>query len=801
MRSTLRLEHLLPASFFDRERDGDVELTEVVSVVAGMVLGQLAWLRDAAKRNFVQFGLLFSLAFAFLILRSLIIAVASRLLVTIVIYDDEVVRALVHSIQVGQLASARRLRMGARLPEERRARAPRLLSLKPMESWRTGANESDAYELSIDPRYVSRLCLFQRAADDGAGTLRAASYGQLLSDACLACFTVGGQRALRTYFFFAPTESGSVELQLLRSTQASLWPILEAARENWYGARESVQIVKRMVVAEYGFDKGEKEPRRALSSFAMPSQPEAQIAMRAILDDYKDFCGRLAWYTQRGVPYRRGYLLTGKPGCGKTHFTKVLAGSAGADLYTIDISSAIGITDDNVSDIFRALPPRSILLLKNIDTAVCKRGAKGDGQKYKETKEAPAAPPVAWSGSASSASSASTLCSAGSKLTATPPAAVSESSSECSLRSPETRKPASVRDIDALLDEEEDDDEEEEEDSEDDDEDEQRVGYSAMLNALDGALANNQGLTIVMTTNKYEKMMADPEYRETLGALFRPGRVDMRAAFDRPDAWQMHHAVRAVFGGDDSEHAAEAVHAACEQLSGRWPMKSRDDAVAISKFSYSKLKGHMMRFAQKDPATAMSEENIGDFKWRLALQQLDESTRRLERGLDALRRMLEFLKNQMRYVSFRGRDDVNSLVEGMDKDLKRVMRVERRLCTRLEQLESIAASVPPSIATILHDSFGLARTMLEGAGPPMRKVAKVVAKERLADAKEREEEAAALAAAEANGGGAEGSGARAEGDGEAEEGEQGEEGGHEDDADDEAVAAALELAGDRGRAT
>jgi hypothetical protein len=221
-------------------------------------------------------------------------------------------------------------------------------------------------------------------------------------------------------------------------------------------------------------------------------------------------------------------------------------------------------------------------------------------------------------------------------------------------------------------------------------------------------------------------------------------------------------------------------------------MKSRDDAVAISKFSYSKLKGHMMRFAQKDPATAMSEENIGDFKWRLALQQLDESTRRLERGLDALRRMLELLKNQMRYVSFRGRDDVNSLVEGMDKDLKRVMRVERRLCTRLEQLESIAASVPPSIATILHDSFGLARTMLEGAGPPMRKVAKVVAKERLADAKEREEEAAALA---------EGSGARAEGDGEAEEGEQGEEGGHEDDADDEAVAAALELAGDRGRAT
>ena len=40
----------------------------------------------------------------------------------------------------------------------------------------------------------------------------------------------------------------------------------------------------------------------------------------------------------------------------------------------------MGVTDDNVSDIFRALPPRSILLLKNIDTAVCKRGAKGHGK-------------------------------------------------------------------------------------------------------------------------------------------------------------------------------------------------------------------------------------------------------------------------------------------------------------------------------------------------------------------------------------------------------------------------------------
>jgi ATP-dependent 26S proteasome regulatory subunit len=49
-----------------------------------------------------------------------------------------------------------------------------------------------------------------------------------------------------------------------------------------------------------------------------------------------------------------------------------------------------------------------------------------------------------------------------------------------------------------------------------------------MLNALDGALANNQGLTIVMTTNRYARLMRD-EFRATREALFRPGRVDLQA--------------------------------------------------------------------------------------------------------------------------------------------------------------------------------------------------------------------------------------------------------------------------------
>ena len=54
---------------------------------------------------------------------------------------------------------------------------------------------------------------------------------------------------------------------------------------------------------------------RKVDSFSKTKQFKMQF-LQALLEDAREFLASEAWYTERGIPYRRGYLLHGVPGGG-----------------------------------------------------------------------------------------------------------------------------------------------------------------------------------------------------------------------------------------------------------------------------------------------------------------------------------------------------------------------------------------------------------------------------------------------------------------------------------------------------
>ncbi|KAJ3009644.1 hypothetical protein HKX48_007814, partial [Thoreauomyces humboldtii] len=91
-----------------------------------------------------------------------------------------------------------------------------------------------------------------------------------------------------------------------------------------------------------------------------------------ILNDVKTFMSGGKWYHDRGIPYRRGYLLHGPPGSGKTSFIQALAGELEYNICVMNLSER-GMTDDRLSHLLNHAPPRSIILLEDVDAAFINR--------------------------------------------------------------------------------------------------------------------------------------------------------------------------------------------------------------------------------------------------------------------------------------------------------------------------------------------------------------------------------------------------------------------------------------------
>jgi len=84
------------------------------------------------------------------------------------------------------------------------------------------------------------------------------------------------------------------------------------------------------------------------------------------MKDMKDFQESSKWYLDKGVPYRRGYLLYGPPGTGKTSFTQAIAGQMGLDICYLNLSGN-ELDDDDLNRALNNAPKNTIILLEDID--------------------------------------------------------------------------------------------------------------------------------------------------------------------------------------------------------------------------------------------------------------------------------------------------------------------------------------------------------------------------------------------------------------------------------------------------
>ncbi|KAF8159432.1 P-loop containing nucleoside triphosphate hydrolase protein [Crassisporium funariophilum] len=108
-----------------------------------------------------------------------------------------------------------------------------------------------------------------------------------------------------------------------------------------------------------------------------------------LMDDARDFLESKGWYSARGIPFRRGYLLYGAPGSGKTSIIHSLAGELGLDVYVVSLSR-VGLDDTALSELISDLPEKCIALMEDIDAAFSQTvnrdedDAKDDPTKQKD---------------------------------------------------------------------------------------------------------------------------------------------------------------------------------------------------------------------------------------------------------------------------------------------------------------------------------------------------------------------------------------------------------------------------------
>lgn len=119
-------------------------------------------------------------------------------------------------------------------------------------------------------------------------------------------------------------------------------------------------------------------PRRALDTILIDDD-----RVQRVLADMRWSYAAQDWYAQRGVPWRRGYLLFGPPGTGKSSLIRALASELSLDIATLDVGQSTP-TDDDLREAMTHAPKRALIAIEDVDAMLTLRdsGDKRSGVSF-----------------------------------------------------------------------------------------------------------------------------------------------------------------------------------------------------------------------------------------------------------------------------------------------------------------------------------------------------------------------------------------------------------------------------------
>ncbi|CAE6362641.1 unnamed protein product [Rhizoctonia solani] len=157
-----------------------------------------------------------------------------------------------------------------------------------------------------------------------------------------------------------------ITLTLFTFSRTALQDLIEKAAHE-HRARDLAEI-QIHIGDQYGnWRRLSSKPHRDFGSVVL--EPDVK---RRLLEDTNEFLGNERWYADRGIPYRRGYLLYGTPGSGKSSSIHALASELRLDIYIVPLSLKT-IDDSVLADLISNTPDRCILLYEDIDAAFVDR--------------------------------------------------------------------------------------------------------------------------------------------------------------------------------------------------------------------------------------------------------------------------------------------------------------------------------------------------------------------------------------------------------------------------------------------